>query len=354
MNSSLEMAPAMPPQLGAPDMSRPMGVREAAILLVSIGDENCAAVLRRLSEDHVHQVTREISLLGTVSDEERESVLKSFEEAVGRARLFDAGGIDYAQSVLVAAFGPETGKRIAERVLKSLGTENANINSLQKADPQQLAKVVQREHPQAIALVLSHVGPSHAAKLLAALPDEIKGDVVRRMAVLDQISPDVVNKIAKTLGARLRLLGESSLESYSGVRAVAEVLNRVDSGTSDRILTEITEGDASLGQTIRNLMFVFEDLLHLDASTMRTLMGKVDRKVVATALKGCSPATKNHFTSFMSTRSAEMLSEDMDAMGPVRIRDVEEAQQTIITTARQLEAEGVLSLKPSTGDQFVV
>jgi len=345
---------AMAPRLSAAETPQPMGAREAAILLVSIGDENCAAVLRKLSEDQVHQVTREISLLGTVSDEERETVLKGFEQAVERARLFDSGGLEYAQSVLVAAFGPETGKRIAERVLKSLGTENANINSLQKADPQQLAKVVQREHPQAIALVLSHVGPAHAAKLLTALPDELKGDVVRRMAVLDQISPDVVNKIAKTLGARLRLLGESGLESYSGVRAVAEVLNRVDSSTSDRILSEITDQDPSLEQTIRNLMFVFDDLMHLDSKAMGTLVGRLDRKVLATALKGCSPTTKNHFTSTMSTRAAEMLSEDMDAMGPVRIRDVEEAQQTIIATARQLETDGVLSLKPSTGDQFVV
>jgi flagellar motor switch protein FliG len=198
------------------------------------------------------------------------------------------------------------------------------------------------------------VGPSHAAKLLTALPDDLRADVVRRMAVLDQISPELVNKIAKTLGTRMRLLGESSLESYAGVRAVAEVLNRVDSATSDGILNEITKSDANLGQTIRNLMFVFEDLLRLDATAMRTLVGRLDRKLLATALKGSSPTTKSHFTSFMSSRASEMLSEDMEAMGPVRIRDVEEAQQTIIATARQLETEGVLSLKPSSGDQLVV
>ncbi len=354
MTSPIPVPLEMAPQLISAETVPPMGARAAAILLISVGDENCAAILRRLPEDEVHQVTREISLLGAVSDEERDGVLKNFERAVERARLFDSGGMEYAQSVLVAAFGPETGKRIGERVLKSLGTENALINSLQKADPEQLAKVVQREHPQAIALVLSHVGPAHAAKLLTALPDEVRGDVVRRMAVLDQISPEVVNKIAKTLGARLRLLGESGLESYSGVRAVAEVLNRVDSKTSDGILSEITDQDPNLEQTIRKLMFVFEDLTHLDEAAMRMLMGKVDRNALTTALKGCSPATKNHFTSFMSARAVEMLTEDMEAKGPVRIRDVEEAQQTIIATARQLEAEGVLSLKPSSGDQFVV
>jgi flagellar motor switch protein FliG len=342
-----------PPQ-GAQTISQPKGVRRAAILLTSIGDEACAAVLRHMTEDQVHEVSREISRLATVSDEERTSVLETFEGAAERGRVFGPGGIEYATNVLVTAFGPETGKRMAERVLKSLGTEMASIDSLQKADPQQLAKVVHREHPQTIALVLSHVGPSHAAKLLAALPKKVRADVARRMAVLDQISPEVVNKIAKTLGAKLRLLGESSLESYGGVRAVAEVLNRVDSSTSDGILAEISDADPNLGQTIRNLMFVFEDLLHLDTNSMRTLISRVERKVLVVALKGCSAQVKSHFTASMSVSASDMLLEDMQALGPMRIREVEESQQAIIATARRLEAEGLLSLKPSTGDEFVV
>ena len=254
----------------------------------------------------------------------------------------------------MAAFGPETGKRMADRVLKSLGTETASIDSLQKADPQHLAKVVHQEHPQTIALVLSHIGPSHAAKLLTALPEKVRGNVIRRMAMLDQISPEIVNKIAKTLGARLRLLGESSLESYGGVRAVAEVLNRVDGSTSDGILGQISDEDANLGQTIRHLMFVFDDLLNVDVAAMRVLVGKIERKVLVVALKGCAVRVKEHFTSVMSARAAESLNEDMDALGPVRIREVEEAQQAIIEMARKLEAEGQLSLKPSSGDQYVV
>ncbi len=345
------------PGMAPPGLSRAhkrMSVRQAAILLTSIGDENCAAVLRHMTEDHVHEVTREISRLASVSDEERNQVLEAFSEVIEKGRIFDAGGIEYATSVLVAAFGPETGKRMADRVLKSLGTETASIDSLQKADPQHLAKVVHQEHPQTIALVLSHIGPSQAAKLLAALPEKVRGNVIRRMAMLDQISPDVVNKIAKTLGARLRLLGESSLESYGGVRAVAEVLNRVDSSTSDGILGQISEEDPTLGQTIRHLMFVFDDLLHVDQAAMRVLTGKIDRKVLVMALKGCAARVKEHFTSVMSARAAETLAEDMDALGPVRIREVEEAQQVIIEIARKLEFEGQLSLKPSSGDQYVV
>jgi flagellar motor switch protein FliG len=354
MASPTLASPVMTPPLGPPKAHKRMSVRQAAILLTSVGDENCAAVLRHMTEDHVHEVTREISRLGTVSDEERTVVLETFAEVTEKGQVFDTGGIEYATSVLVAAFGPETGKRMAERVLKSLGTETANIDTLQKADPQHLAKVVHQEHPQTIALVLSHIGPSQAAKLLAALPEKVRGNVIRRMAMLDQISPDVVNKIAKTLGARLRLLGESSLESYGGVRAVAEVLNRVDTSTSDGILGQISEQDPTLGQTIRHLMFVFDDLLNVDQAAMRVLAGKIDRKVLVMALKGCAVRVKEHFTSVMSARAAESLGEDMEALGPVRIREVEEAQQVIIEIARKLEFEGQLSLKPSSGDQYVV
>jgi len=323
-------------------------------LLTSIGDANCAAVLRHMSEDQVHEVTREISRLATVPDEERKMVLETFAGAMEKGRIFDPGGIEFATSVLVAAFGPETGKRMADRVMQSLGTETASIDSLLKADPQHLAKVVHQEHPQTIALVLSHIGPTHAAKLLTALPEGLRGNVIRRMAKLDQISPEVVNKIAKTLGAKLRLLGESNLESYGGVRAVAEVLNRVDTSTSEGILTKITDEDADLGQTIRNLMFVFDDLLHVDAGGMRILLAKTDRKALVMALKGCAARVKEHFRSVMSARAAETLMEDMDALGPVKIREVEEAQKAIIASARQLEAEGQLSLKPSSGDQYVI
>jgi flagellar motor switch protein FliG len=359
INGMAAMTPTLsaPPMLGPPqtgqENSASAGPRQAAILLTSVGDVCCAELLRRMEEDEVHQLTREISRLSGVSPEERTAVSQRFMKAV-EAPQFSAGGIDYATSVLVTAFGPETGRQIAARVLKSLGNEATNIDSLQKTDPQHLAQVVQREHPQTIALVLSRVGPSHAAKILSALPDSVRVDVVRRMAMLDQISPEVVNKIAKTLTARLRSLGESSLESYGGVRAVAEVLNRVDSSTGSEILRQINEGDPTLGQSIQNLMFVFMDLLHVDDATLRAITGKVDRKVLVVALKGCSVQVKNRFMSLMSTRAGEMLNEDMAALGPVRIRDVEEAQHAIIAIARQLEVEGVISLKPISENDFVV
>jgi flagellar motor switch protein FliG len=174
------------------------------------------------------------------------------------------------------------------------------------------------------------------------------------MANLDQISPEIIHKIAAVIGQKLKALGEFSRESYGGVRAVAELFNRLDSTSSKEILEKVEEQDANLGETIRHLMFVFEDLLMIDPNGMKEILGKVDRKIMTAALKGTSEQLKNHFLQAMSQRGAEMLREDMDALGPIKIKDVEAAQQQIISTVRQLESEGILSLKGAVGEQYVV
>jgi flagellar motor switch protein FliG len=329
------------------------GRRKAAILLTVIGNQASAAILRQLTKEEVHDITREISLLPSATEDERQSVLGDFVTKAEHPDNLGLGGIEYATSVLLAAFGPETGKRMAERLLNSISTETPDIDSLRKADPQHLAKIVQREHPQTIALIMCHLGTGQAAKLLSELPAALRSDVARRMAALDQISPEVFNRIAKIIGGKLRLAGESSLEAYGGVRTLAEVLNQVDNSTTEEILQSIGNEDPTLGETIRHLMFIFEDLLNVSQDSMRTLIGRIDRKLLTTALKGGSPKIKAHFTSLMSGRAKEMFEEDMQALGPVRIKDVEEAQQKIITVARQLQTEGVISLSPAGAEQFV-
>jgi flagellar motor switch protein FliG len=214
--------------------------------------------------------------------------------------------------------------------------------------------VVRGEHPQTVALILCHLGTAHAAELLRALPAEVRSDVVRRMAALDQISPEVVNRIAKLVGTKLRVLGDSSLEAYRGVRAVAEVLNRVDSEMSENILETINSEDAGTAQAIRDLMFVFDDFLKVSADSVRTIVGKVDRKTLTMALKGSSPTLRDHFTSLMSSRAAEMLGEDMEALGPVKIKDVLDSRQQIVAIARQLQADGAISLQAAGAEEFIV
>ena len=243
--------------------------------------------------------------------------------------------------MLMNAFGPEHARKLVDRLVKTLGSEMANFDTLQKADPQQLAKFIHNEHPQTIALILSHLNASQAAGLLVSLPQELRADVALRMAHLDQISPLIVSKIAAIIGQRLKSLGELSRESYGGVRAVSEMFNRLDSGTSKEILEAIEQNDPKLVETIRHMMFVFEDLLLLSQEAIKEMLGKVDRKILTVALKGTSDQLKNHILQLMSQRGAEMLREDLEALGPIKIKEVEAAQQQIIAVFRQLEAEGV-------------
>lgn len=330
------------------------GLRKAAILMISLGDQVSSEILKQLTEDEVQAIGREVARISAIPAEQAESVLEEFYQMVMAHDYVLKGGVDYARKLLMNAFGPEEAKRILDRVLKALGAETVGFDALQKADPQQLAKFVHSEHPQTIALILSHLNPSQAAGLLFSLPAEMRPDVALRMANLDQISPEIISKIAGIIGSKLKALGEISRESYGGVRAVAEMFNRLDSATSREVLDAIEKINPALVETIRHLMFVFEDLLLIDQAGIKELLARTDRKLLTVALKGTSEQLRNHFLQCMSQRGAEMLKEDMEALGPVKIREVEAAQQQIIAIARQLEAEGVLSLKGAVGEQYVV
>jgi flagellar motor switch protein FliG len=322
--------------------------------MVTLGEEASAEILKLLDEDEVAQISREVARVATISAEQSETVLEEFHEMAVAHDFVVKGGLDYARKMLHSAFGPEHAKRLLDRLMKTMGSESSSFDAIQKADPQQLAKFIHNEHPQTIALVLSHLNPSQAAGLLFSLPPDLRGDVSMRMANLDQISPEIMTKIAGVIGAKLKSLGEMSRESYGGVRAVSEMFNRLDSNTAKEVLDGMEDSDPNLVETIRHLMFVFDDLLLLDTNAMKEVLGKVDRKVLTIALKGTSDQLKHQVLGAMSQRGAEMLREDMEALGPVKIKEVEAAQQQILAVVRQLEAEGVLSLKGTAGEQYVV
>ncbi|MDQ6708547.1 MAG: flagellar motor switch protein FliG [Acidobacteriota bacterium] len=330
------------------------GIRKAAILLIILGDKSSAELIKQLEDDEVHLVSREITRIGSITSEQAEAVLEEFHQMTMARQFVVNGGMDYAKKMLMEAYGPEVAKKVLDRLAKALETDVANFDAIHKADPQQLAKFIHGEHPQTIALILSHLNPSQAAALLFSLPMNLRSDVALRMANLDQISPEIINKIAGIIGQKLQTLGESSRESYGGVRAVAEMFNRLDSGTSKEILENIEGQDPNLVETIRHLMFVFEDLLLVDANGIKEVIARIDRKLLTVALKGTSDQLRNHFLQGMSQRGAEMLNEDMEAMGPVKIKEVESAQQQIIALVRQLESDGTLSMKGSVGEQYVV
>ncbi len=330
------------------------GVQKAAILLVLLGEEISAELLRQLDLKEVQTIAKEVAQLGPISEEVAQRVLQEcYDMRLARDYLVK-GGLDYAEKLLIKAYGPDRGRQLVEQLARTLGAELTSLESLRRFDPQQLARLLHKEHPQTIALVLSHLSASQAAALLASLPPELRADVALRMAKLDQISPEVVQKIGAVIGQKMRALGEVSRETYGGVQAVAEILNQLDVNTSKDILEKIEEVNAGLAEEIRNLMFVFEDLLLLSQEAIREILARVDRRLLTIALKGTSDKLKEHIMSCMSQRGAEMLREDMEALGPVKIREVEAAQQQIIAVVRQLEAEGVISLRGSVGEQYVV
>ena len=329
------------------------GLSKAAIVLLVIGEEASAEVLKHLDEDEVHTVGRQIARMPTVSSEVAEQVLEEMHQMSLAHDYVLKGGMDYARKILISAFGPEHARLLLDRLMKALGNDSANFDALQKADPQQLAKFIHSEHPQTIALILSHLNPSQAAALLTSLPAEIRSDVALRMGNLDQISPDIIARIANIIGQKLKSLGGMNRESYGGVRAVAEMFNRLDSKSSREILDTIEPDAPELVETVRQLMFVFEDLLALDQNAIKEILTRVDKKILTLALKGTSESLRNHFLQCMSVRGAEMLKEDLDVMGPVKIKEVESSQQQIIAVVRQLESEGVISMRGGASEQYV-
>lgn len=328
-------------------------LRKAAILVVILGEDIASEILRNLDEDEVAIISREIAKLSSISSEQADVVLEEYYQMSLARDYVMRGGIDYARKILMGAFGPESAKKMLDRLMKTLGAESASFDALRKVDPQQLAKFIHNEHPQTIALVLSHLSAVQAAGLLASLPAELRADVALRMAHLEQISPEIISKIAQVITSKLKAIGDVSRETYGGVNAVAEMFNRLDGNATREILDAIEQTDPSLVENIRQLMFVFEDLLLMDQNAIKELLQRVDRKVLTMALKGTSEQLRVHIMASMSQRGAEMMKEDMEALGPIKIKEVEGAQHQIIAIVRQLENEGVISLKGGAGDQYV-
>ncbi len=335
----------------ADDMS---GTRKAAILLVLLGDDVASDVFKNLPELELRAITQEIADLDYVSPEIAAKVLKEYHQLSMTQEYLAQGGTEYANKLLVKAFGAEGAKGLIEQVTRSQELSGQNLNTLQKTDPQQLAKFIQGEHPQTIALVLAHLNSKTAREVLMMLPENVRGKAVRRLAQMQQFSPEMVKKISQVLHKRLLAIGQQSRRAYGGVKAVADLLNQIDQEAGTNILETIEQDNAQLATSIRNLMFTFEDFLEVPESGMRELLGQMDKKKLAIALKGASEDLKNHFFKCMSSRAVEMLKEDMETLGPVRSREVNAAQQEAVTVARRLEVEGKMVLKTEQEESYVV
>jgi flagellar motor switch protein FliG len=329
------------------------GLHKAAVLMVLLGEDAASEIYRHLPQGEVERITQEISALDHVNPEAGLAVLEEFQRLVMTGDYVSQGGTEYANKLLVKAFGKDGAGALLRQVSQAAELSGGKLDSLRKADPQQLAKFIEGEHPQTIALVLAHLESKQASAVLMKLPAELRAEPVKRLAQLRQFSPEMAQRVAVVLHKRLEALGEQSRRSYAGLRGVAELLNQLDMKTGKGILEAIEGEDPKLALSIRNLMFTFEDLLTVPEAGIRELLGQMDKKTLATALRGCSEELKNYIFKSMSSRAVEMLKEDMEVLGPVKSRDVNKAQMEAVAVARKLEAEGKLTLSPETDDEFV-
>ncbi|MGA3193507.1 MAG: flagellar motor switch protein FliG [Terriglobales bacterium] len=330
------------------------GSRKAAILIALMGEDVASSILRHLPERDVQLVTRELADIGTVPPEVAQEVLEEYGRLASAQKFVTQGGADVARRLLVKTFGEEQAKGVMQKVAGLQESNAAQLDSLRKVDPSQIAKFIENEHPQTIALILAHLDEKQVAAILMKLPEQIRADAVKRLAQLRQFSPEIAERVSFVLNRKLQSLGEQSRKTYAGFKSVADVMNRMESGAAKTILESLEQDDPTLAINIRNFMFTFEDMLGVADVAIREWLGAVDKKVLALSLKGASNDLKDHVFRSMSSRAADMLKEDMEALGPVRNKDVTQAQQESVALLRRLEAEGKVVLRSDGDDEYVV
>jgi len=333
-------------------LGRLTGRQKAAVVLISLGPDLSSRVFKYLGDDEIEDLTFEIASQRTVPPEVKKQVLSEFYEMSKAHEYMAQGGIEYAREVLSKALGEEQ----AESILGKL-TSSLNIRPFEfarRTDPAHLFNFIQNEHPQTIALVLAHLNPEQAGAILSALPAERQVDVAKRIATLDRASPDVLEEIESALEHKLSSFGTYDYMSAGGLEAVVEILNRVDRSTEKTILESLEEDDPELADEIKTRMFVFEDIVLLDDRSIQQVIREVDTDVWALALKTASEEVARRVYRNMSKRAAEMLREDIEYMGPVRLRDVEEAQSKVVATIRELEEAGEVIIARGGEDEIIV
>ncbi|MGH9617700.1 MAG: flagellar motor switch protein FliG [Acidobacteriaceae bacterium] len=329
-------------------------LRKAAVLMITVGDELARSIYQNLSERELEMLTEEIAAVRDVSPEVASGVLEEFYQLIETQQYMVHGGLEYATKLLVDAFGKQRAEDLLSQVKTAQEAQHGDLAMLQEVDPQQLSKFLEGEHPQTVALVLAHLDPKRASQVLKQLAEGQRVDSIRRLAEMQQFSPEMAQKVALVLHKRLLSLGDTHRKSYSGFKAVADLLNRLDTLAARAILEHIEKDDPKLAINIRNLMFTFEDLVTVPAASVRELISQVDKKQLALALKGTNDELKAHLFKALSSRAVEMLLEDVEVLGPVRTREVMQAQQEILNLARKLEADGKLILATDKEDDLMV
>ncbi len=327
------------------------GKEKAAIFLIALGPEKSAKVFKHLNEEEIEELTLQIANMKMVSSEEKDKVIQDFYQLALAQEYITEGGINYAKEVLERALGEDKAVDIINRLISSLHVRPFEF--VRRADPDQLLSYIQDEHPQTIALILSYLRPNQSAQILANLDADKQAEVVRRIALMDRTSPDIIKQVEKILETKFSGLLTQDFTTTGGVQNVVDILNSVDRGTEKHIMDELDRTNPELSEEIRKRMFVFEDIVTLDNRSIQRIIREIDNSQWALALKGASEEVKEVIFANMSKRLVEMIKEDIEFMGPVRIRDIEEAQQNIVNVIRRLEEDGEI-ITPRGGAEVIV
>jgi len=328
------------------------GPKKAAIVMVALGPQNSADLMKDFSEQEVEQLTKEIARLDGVTNDMRDAVLKEF-HTLGLAQQYvSQGGIDYARELLEKTYGPIRAAEILAKITKAIRTTGFHL--LTEIDASQLVNFIQKEHPQTIALILAHMDKQMAAKLLGALPQDLQFDVAQRIATMESITPDVLEQIEQVLTTEMKDLVGGDTSEIGGVKSLAELLNLADRATEKNVMGNLERDNPELATEIKNLMFTFDDILLLDDRGMQRLLKEVDSKILSLALKNATQDARDKFLRNMSQRAGEMIAEEIQYMGPVKLRDIEEAQQKLVDSVRRLEEAGEVVLSGRGGSDEIV
>lgn len=337
-------------------LTRPMslsGKQKAAILLIALGPELSGEVMKHLRDEDMEQLTLEIASTRNVGRDMREQVVNEFHDLCLAQEYLDEGGIEYAREVLERAVGGSRAHDIIERLTASLQVRPFDF--ARKTDPGQLLNFIQDEHPQTMALITAYLRPEQAAAVLSALPADRQVDVARRIALMDRTSPEIVQEVERVLERKLSSVVSQEYASAGGIAAVVEVLNQVDRATERTIIDALEVQDPELADEIRRRMFLFDDIVRLDDRSIQRVLRDVDLgRDLPMALRVCSDEVSERVFKNMSSRAVENLKENLEFLGPVRLRDVEEAQQRIVNTIRRLEEEGEIIVSRGGGDELIV
>ncbi|NLL72023.1 MAG: flagellar motor switch protein FliG [Clostridiales bacterium] len=336
-------------RVSASDLS---GVQKAAILLISLGPERSANIFKHLKEDEIETLTLEIANTRSVSPATKDQVLDEFYEICLAQQYIAEGGINYARELLEKSFGVDRAKEVIGKLTASLQVRPFEF--VRKTDASQLLNFIQDEHPQTIALILSYLSSSQASAIVSSLTPDKQADVAKRIAMMDRTSPDVIKEVERILERKLASLVNQDYTIVGGVDSIVEILNTVDRGTEKHIMETLEIEEPELADEIRKKMFVFEDILSLDDKSIQRVLREVDNNELAVALKGATDEVQNVIFNNLSKRLAAMIREDMDYMGPVRLKDVEEAQQRIVNVIRKLEDSSEIIISRGGGDEIIV